>query len=405
MLSSSSESDDESDVNSRKWIKRIRNPELYKRNIIRNCKVSGKKHTNWKGKIVVERTGNLCRQSENGAETNVDNKQKFSTYKYFLVIDNTRIEICKKTFIAVHGVTERRVYRICNLLRQGTAPHDKRGENRSGNAAEVLLRIHEHIKSYPTHISHYSGKEKKYLDAILYEMFKTKHPVQELCKSRDDVVGLCVDFMSNLPLPPVKEIFYFHQLWVHTFGVYNLKTDNSHMYMYHDGIARQSPDEVGSLLRDYIEKNIPGDFKELYLFSDNCGGQNKNHTVLRFLAALTDSGRFDKIHHCLPLRGHSFLPCNRDFSRVKRVIRKADQIFSPDEYAQMIKQACKRADNFFAKQKVYDKEIPINKKEIEDIEKVKQDVTDVYKTFYKKILIWPTKDDGDVDSEIDILKD
>ncbi|KAF2887159.1 hypothetical protein ILUMI_19014 [Ignelater luminosus] len=329
MSSSSSESDDESDVNSRKWIKGIRNPELYKRNIIRNYKVSGKKHTNWKVKIVVKRTGNLC--SENGAETNVDNKQKFSTYKYFLVIDNTRIDICKKTFIAVYGVTERRVYRICNLLR-----HDKRGENRSGNAmsAEVLLRIHEHIKSYPTHISHYSGKEKKYLDAILYEMSqvdtcavceelgveikspsindnaKRAYPaelmvhkrrakkfynkirsVQELCKSRDDVVDLCFDFMSNLPLPPVKEIFYFHQL-------------------------------------------------------DNCDGQNKNHTVPRFLAALTDSGRFDKIHYCLPLRGHSFLPCNRDFGRVKRVIRKADRIFSPDEYAQMIKQACKRADKF-----------------------------------------------------------
>ncbi|KAL1516149.1 hypothetical protein ABEB36_000068 [Hypothenemus hampei] len=65
-------------------------------------------------------------------------------------------------------------------------------------------------------------------------------------------------------------------------------------------------------------------------------GQNKNHTVVRFLMNFTDSGRFDTIKHYFPIRGHSFLPCDRDFECIKRKIRKMDRIYTLDEYVQLI---------------------------------------------------------------------
>ncbi|PSN31387.1 hypothetical protein C0J52_24534 [Blattella germanica] len=39
------------------------------------------------------------------------------------------------------------------------------------------------------------------------------------------------------------------------------------------------------------------------------------------------SGRFQFITHYFPIRGHSYLPCDRDFSMVKRKIRKMDRIY------------------------------------------------------------------------------
>lgn len=122
------------------------------------------------------------------------------------------------------------------------------------------------------------------------------------------------------------------------------------MYMYHEGIAKKSRNEVCTFLQDYIEKNVSPEVKELYLFSDNCSGQNKNHTVLRFLAALCDSGRFDKIIYFLPVRGHSFLPCDRDFGTIKRTVRRADRVFLPKDFTNMVQKCSNNKNKFEVKE-------------------------------------------------------
>jgi hypothetical protein len=77
--------------------------------------------------------------------------------------------------------------------------------------------------------------------------------------------------------------------------------------------------------------------KELHVFSDACGGQNRNNTLVRFLLALVSTGRFQKIHQYFPVRGHSFLQCDRNFGTVKRKIRRKDRIYTPEEYNEMIR--------------------------------------------------------------------
>nr|CAI5850994.1 unnamed protein product [Callosobruchus analis] len=162
--------------------------------------------------------------------------------------------------------------------------------------------------------------------------------ITKLCNEREDVCAISFDYMQNLPLPniPVQEIFYFRQLWVYAFQVHNLKTNKGHFYTYHEGQAHKGPDEVCSFLLHYIENNIPPEITELHLFCDECPGQNRNHTMVRFLMTLTATKRFKKIVHYFPLRGHSFLPCDRDFGSIKRVIRRADRIYLPEDYEQMI---------------------------------------------------------------------
>ncbi|XP_069687193.1 uncharacterized protein [Periplaneta americana] len=164
--------------------------------------------------------------------------------------------------------------------------------------------------------------------------------VEEICKERNYVLGICFDYMQNLPLPniPVQEMFYYRQLWVINFNIHNLKDHTAHFYSYHEGTGHKSPNEVCSLFLNYIENYVPSSVKEFYLFSDNCGGQNKNHTVIRLLLALTQMGRFNKIIHYFPRRGHSFLPCDRDFGVVKRKLRKTDRVYVPEQYNTLIHQ-------------------------------------------------------------------
>lgn len=139
--------------------------------------------------------------------------------------------------------------------------------------------------------------------------------------------------MQNLPLPeiPVQEAFYLRQLWVFNLGIKNLQTGKSHFYLYHEGQDKKGPNEICSLLNEYITKNIPQNCKELHIFSDNCPGQNKNNTVVRFLMTLVATGRFEKIFQYFPVCGHSFLPCDRDFGVIKRKLKRIDHIYTPLE--------------------------------------------------------------------------
>ncbi|XP_063219220.1 uncharacterized protein LOC134529249 [Bacillus rossius redtenbacheri] len=168
-------------------------------------------------------------------------------------------------------------------------------------------------------------------------MKDTKH----ICKNNDSVLGLTFDYMQNISLPciPVQELFYYRQLSVFPFAIHNLKTDEASLFLYHEGQANKGPNETCSFLHKYISDNVPPCVKELHLYSDACGGQNKNNCMVRFLLSLTDTNIFDIIIHRFPIRGHSYLACDRDFALVKRVLKKTDRYYVPMEVCQLITSA------------------------------------------------------------------
>ena len=176
------------------------------------------------------------------------------------------------------------------------------------------------------------------------KFYKKLAHIKQLSSENDEILGITMDYMQNLPLPdiPVQEIFYYRQLWVFEFSIHNLKTGEAKFFSYHEGEAHKGPNEVCTFLKDYFENKISENVKEVHIFSDGCAGQNKNHTVIRFLLALASSQKFRKIFHYFPIRGHSFLPCDRDFGVAKRLIRKHDRIFLPEEYYDLIEKSSKK---------------------------------------------------------------
>nr|CAH7721041.1 unnamed protein product [Callosobruchus chinensis] len=57
------------------------------------------------------------------------------------------------------------------------------------------------------------------------------------------------------------------------------------------------------------------------------------------LLKLTDTKKFDKILQYFPVRGHSFLPCDRDFSIIKRALKKHDRIYNVHDLTEIIANA------------------------------------------------------------------
>jgi len=106
------------------------------------------------------------------------------------------------------------------------------------------------------------------------KIYRKLDSVTKVCKEDKTVAGVLFDFMQNLPLPniPVREAFYFRQLWLNTFGIHNLGTDDVRLYVYQEGQGQKSPDEVCTFLHDYIMKYVNANVKTFYLFCDGCAG-------------------------------------------------------------------------------------------------------------------------------------
>lgn len=167
--------------------------------------------------------------------------------------------------------------------------------------------------------------------------YKKLKDISTVCVNEDKVGAICIDFMQNLQLPnlPVQETFYLRQLTVNVFCIHNLKDNTSVFYLYHEGLAGKGPNEVCSFISDYINSCLK-DVEHLHVFSDGCFGQNKNHSLLRLMNAFVCTKKFQSVEQYFPIRGHSFLPCDRDFATVKRKLRKCDRVFTLKQYTELI---------------------------------------------------------------------
>ena len=72
------------------------------------------------------------------------------------------------------------------------------------------------------------------------------------------------------------------------------------MYCWPEIVGKRGSDEVISCLHDYLSKLPPG-VMTLRLYSDGCGGRNKNINVLRYLFTLVAVGKFKHIRHTFPV--------------------------------------------------------------------------------------------------------
>jgi hypothetical protein len=91
------------------------------------------------------------------------------------------------------------------------------------------------------------------------EFYKAMKDCTDACQKDERGLGLCFDYMQNLPLLniPAQDVFYLRHLWVNVFCVHNMKTRKSVTYVYHEGTARKGAHEVCSFLYDYMKQNVP----------------------------------------------------------------------------------------------------------------------------------------------------
>lgn len=134
----------------------------------------------------------------------------------------------------------------------------------------------------------------------------------------DSQVFICFDLQKTMPAPHMtnSKAYYCRQLWTYNLSIHDLVTGNAQMYIWHEGQASRGCQEIASCLWKFV-KTLPPHVKHITAFSDNCGGQNKSHIIVKFWLYVIRNTHIDTVDHRFLLAGHSYNECDQDFGLVE----------------------------------------------------------------------------------------
>lgn len=86
----------------------------------------------------------------------------------------------------------------------------------------------------------------------------------------------------QVPYGKYSDFFYKQKMSVYNLTVTNLVTCTVTCFLWYQTTAKRGSNEIAICLK-YFVKNLSGQIKQVYLFADNCIGQNKNRFITQML--------------------------------------------------------------------------------------------------------------------------
>lgn len=159
-------------------------------------------------------------------------------------------------------------------------------------------------------------------------------------QSKGDMTNLVIefDFAQNLALPKlnVTSQFYKRLIWMYVFNIHVHNNGTSTLYWYLESDGKKNANAVCSMLYHFLSSVITPNVKHVTMFSDSCGGQNKNLTMVQFCCWLSKVFNVE-VHHIFPVRGHSYCQCDRNFSLYSSKVNKMETVETPAGYVSIFK--------------------------------------------------------------------
>ena len=193
-------------------------------------------------------------------------------------------------------------------------------ESIEGLCPPFVRAVETIVSKFKLHVDQYSNMRKLVKEKI--ELSREHESMSKEWQSR--TIVQIADFAQNLDLPHFGseqpgDIYYFLPLGIYLFGIVLpcKKKDTLFCQYYTKGKGAKGGNNVASMLWNnlkhtgIIEKcNTEGSLGEYIMVMDNCGGQNKNRMVIRFLLMLTEIGILQKASNVYLVRGHTKNACD-----------------------------------------------------------------------------------------------
>ena len=203
-----------------------------------------------------------------------------------------------------------------------------------------------------------------------------------LCRMSSDVDMYTFDLQQSLPTPKLSTnvVFYKRQMWTYNLGIHNCSTEKGYMYMWPESVASRGSQDIASCLLKHFS-TTQSQASHLILFSDACGGQNRNINMACFCLYIVCNPDFSYtvVDHKFMLSGHSYLPNDRDFGAIEKASRRAEHVYVPEDWCLLVERA-RRKNAFVA--------VRMSSNDYVSLESVKAQIVNRKTNIHKQKVSW-----------------
>ena len=164
----------------------------------------------------------------------------------------------------------------------------------------------EEKRSYQEHINMKNkAREEKTRDKNLAKKDPTTHVVT-------------LDLQAVLPTPcgMVSQLYYTRKLSVYNFTLYSLGGGNASCFIWDETQGMRGSCEIATCIFLYL-KSLPVTVTDVDIFSDCCGGQNRNqYLAAAFMYAVENIPNLSTVTHKYLQTGHTQVECDSMHSAI-----------------------------------------------------------------------------------------
>jgi|UniRef100_A0A2S2R8E0 hypothetical protein len=137
-----------------------------------------------------------------------------------------------------------------------------------------------------------------------------------LSKNNEKLHTITYEMQQCWPTPEISSslAFYKCQLWTYNLTIHDCDNGQGHCFLWNESLGNRGENYVGSYVYKYL-LNLPSNIQHVTIYSDTCGGQNKNsYVAVMCLVALQNNKNLRTIDHKFLILDHIYMECDTDHS-------------------------------------------------------------------------------------------
>lgn len=192
-------------------------------------------------------------------------------------------------------------------------------------------------------------KEKMELEISYLEHIERKNKCnaekqrdKERAETEKTFMTATFDLQAILQIPSAEIglLYYSRKLVLYNLALYeNVLPNDAYCFTWSEIHGKKGSSEIGSILYYYLSEYISHDITEVSLFSDTCGGQNRNQFVAAVLLwTVNKIDHLQKIEQKFLESGHSYMEADSMHSSIESA-KKNESVYSVTDWINIFKRA------------------------------------------------------------------
>ena len=147
-----------------------------------------------------------------------------------------------------------------------------------------------------------------------------------------------MEAVLQVPYSLVSQVYYKRKLCCYNLSVYSLKDGNASCFLWNETEGKRGSCEIATCVQLYL-KSLSSQISHVCLYSDSCGGQNRNRFMsIALLHAVGTIPNISVVDQKFLETGHSQMECDSIHSAVERP-KKSTSVFLPSHWDTVIRMA------------------------------------------------------------------